>query len=299
METLKKNIILCFLIIAVQQVWAEGFVIESSFGYRNGKMKEYLYKKDGELLSRLDWDLFGILFFNIDANLSLNDFSIENSLLLGVPEISTGKMYDYDWYNGDGEPFTHYSFHEGNSSSVIDEKISLKYKAFENDLLSVFPIAGFQYRKTYITARNGHYEYPSQRGDLTGNIISYSQNLFIIWTGFETDFFKGNLFSLKAIFEFSPFEWASCIDNHYKKNMIYKDTMNDFFKAFSIKLRTDGNFWNDSSIFIELDFFLQNEMDGSSFEKTSSGKDFIQINSIGGTSTYHFSLSFGYRILIS
>ncbi len=320
---MKQSInILAFLLIASLSLFAEDMLeVKASFstGLDLGLGYEYVFektennKKDYKTLSRLDWPILPSAVFNINAEIiSPHGFHVFGSININVPS-NTGKMEDRDYQNSDN-PQMLTDFSQSNCKLKEGLKCNIfiawlfpltKNTSPNKTKIYIEPILGFRYYSHKWLASDGFYQSKytdggvkpdTKKTKLYGNGAEYHQKLYLPNFGIAFKFNFPQNWELKNTIQVCPNLLAHCVDQHFKRNIIF----NDFFllKGFSFHLdlsieKAINKFF---LIFFAGDFSAIRSYNGYTV-RTEYGK--ITGKSISGTalylSTYKIGVSFRYK----
>ena len=227
------------------------FSVTPQFEIANGVINEYVFDtaclNTDNKESQLDWNLKTIAIFNIQANFDfLRYISVGLSASASVPQRS-GFMQDYDWLNSLGDLYGHPEWlnddptEETNFSDSInhlDKSINFKVSLGGNIYLpaefKITPLISYYYEFIRFTASGGYtcYKWNDYEIEpLTGNVISYQQEIhaFLLGVNIYADGIPRT--SIKLNFEISPkITFLNAIDFHYGNKGSYGTAYWDQFK---------------------------------------------------------------------
>ncbi len=204
--------------------------LNSSLVY--GSLGEYVYS-GSRTVSRLDWDMQGIVFtgFSINAEISKSCI-IHAEFNYGISD-DAGRIRDYDWENSDS--LTNYSNHRCILEKAFTFKASAGYRLSLSDSITLTPdlfISAFDIK---LTALDGYYQYPPDSApiDLYGTVISYRQRYLIQGIGITA------ALSLKKIKVSAELAYGFCgkcraVDSHHLRDTDFYDSF-DSVKMFSAR----------------------------------------------------------------
>lgn len=213
------------------------------FGYLNGQINELLYyNSSNSLESRLDWDVTApLISFDTEIDIKNLYFNLSTQTIF-LSNNKSGFMQDYDWlkYNSTSNKYelTNYSKH----TNYLDEFYKINFSAgynFDFPVCIFTPYALLSSEEIKFSAYDGYTQYaPSSekwspdipKNYLSGNIISYSQNIFSLGIGAKTQFNLFNKASINFNFDIKPYVNYLSYDFHIKKSVIYAD--NFFFSLY-------------------------------------------------------------------
>ena len=257
----KKLILISFLIFSLSSIFASGrrqtklFSLDSSLGFRNIVLKEYVYASD-HTTSRLDWQAPFVPVVSVGGRFNIYNAIIDLSVLSAIP-VKIGKMEDWDWLtSSDYSRATRYSFHDLITSKHFDAEAKIGYDFNLLDFgvpfdLSIIPQVGFLYRNQKYEAQDGYTQYASDgsfwdssldKTYIRGIALTYEQMDLMPFVHLEANFklvgesnslkmfsgFRGKVFA-----RFYPYIYASAMDNHYMRSSRVSYTgyqFNDYMK---------------------------------------------------------------------
>lgn len=196
-----------------------------STGLLNGESEEYAYSnyfgKD-QKVSKLTWDLKNVFMVGAETSIGL---SRRVSLNFGGwinANNGSGDMSDYDWYNGDDQPWTDKTDHSTDLEEgiMLDANIDVLLLSRENYALS--GVVGFRHDKFRWNAYDGSGVYSSwwdpgdraQDVEQPGKNISYKQELYVPYLGLKFDYNK-NKWTIRSYVRASLWAWGEATDTHY------------------------------------------------------------------------------------
>jgi outer membrane protease len=207
--------------------------------YGQGEEIVYMDANTDDKVSQLLWDIKPLVYAGIDVGVDWQQAEkrwglfTDASFKFGFPGAS-GIMEDRDWdafslFNIDNPKWlTNYSEHDNRTDSalLIDADLGISFRLSEFILLKTY--IAYSYMSFSWAASGGSYLYPPGGRwfeEPAGSVVTYQQNWHIISPALA---FYGKFnryfdieFSLKA----SPFIWCVADDTHYKKNILFTDTM--------------------------------------------------------------------------
>jgi outer membrane protease len=221
-----------------------GFSLSPAFGFLYGQSDEIVYKYPGRDLyqSLLIWDLKPLVYAGLKADFGQvnpfekNGFFGELSFKIGLP-LRTGTLEDWDWFNNKADYSTHFSRHDAFSRNAILSDVSAGYSWRLNDFIALCAFGEFSFMHFSWSARDGYAQYPP--GDntenyppwnenlpkfyLSGEVLVYTQDWFIISPGLSLEWNNNHLFSLKGLINYSPLIYCIDRDDHLLRNITYWD----------------------------------------------------------------------------
>ncbi len=238
-------------------------------GAKAEKMTESVYS-NGETASELVWSDIVDAVFDVSLGLNFIGISADFGFSAGVP-LKCGTLEDSDFTN---EVRTQYSKHD----IVIDRDFSASARLgyeFEFWKISATPFLAFEYRTSKFSARDGHFEYPTESGEMSGIVISYEQEFFIPGLGARI-WLDGGSWKFMADFAFHPFIRINTTDSHFLRSVQFYDTFkNCLGYSFDVGVRR-GNFFAKSGIRM----IFEKEGETSSCNIGKSDNSFIESKDI-------------------
>ena len=227
------------------------FQIMPQFQIANGVIKEYVFEdaclNTDNKESQLAWNVKTIAIFNVQANFDiLRYISVGLSASASVPQRS-GFMQDYDWLNSIGDRYgfpqwleddptelTNFSDSINRLNKSINFKVSLGGNIYLPFDFKITPLVSYYYEFIRFTASGGYTSYKwndFEIGTLTGDVISYQQeiNAFLLGLNVTADGIPRT--SVKLNFEISPkTTFLNAVDFHYTNQGSYGTAFWDQFK---------------------------------------------------------------------
>lgn len=210
------------------------------FSYGYADIYEYVYyKRNGDWwkMSELDWDMRNTRSFGGTAQFKSDILHFDvryEQLFFNTP----GFMQDYDWLNDDDpEHLTNYSIHDNEivKHHDFEIEIGIPIKVSKNKIVLTI---GLQRMLTMMDGVDGWKTYESENWEkkaFTGNVISYRQEMQVLWTGVTADILIKPGFDWTTSIAFNPFVFSECFDDHWAKSWFYYDTPDS---GVGIKVRT-------------------------------------------------------------
>ncbi len=217
-----------------------------STGLLNGESEEYAYSnftgKDGKV-SKLTWDLKNVFMVGAETSIGLNQrVSLNFGGWINANK-GSGDMSNYDWYNGDNQPWTDKTDHSTDleEGMMLDANIDILLLSRENYALS--GVVGFRHDKFRWNAYDGRGEYSYNPGDrvmdveLPGKNITYKQELYAPYLGLNFDYNR-NKWTVRSYVRASLWAWGEATDTHHRLawNFTPKEDVGDFEKDKNYKV---------------------------------------------------------------
>lgn len=217
------------------------FGVQASFGYLTGQAKEHVYDYDGvrgarRQLSRLDWDLEGILMGGVNGTLRVADRLTFNAGFWIPLTEGDGQMEDYDWENVHSSRNTHYSLSDVDVTEGYIFDLNMAFDVFRNDWFTGRIYAGYK-QDGWVWEDHGIYllypEYGYVPYYLHGeHTIRYEQEISMPYIGASADLVWGGL-TLSAYCSYSPLVYAKDWDDHLSRGLHFEEEFEhgDMFAA--------------------------------------------------------------------
>jgi len=310
-------IVLLVLVFVPVSTWAafqagviagprDGDVVSSAFqtslGLLNGEAKEHVYDYDTgrrRQLSRLDWDLKGILMGGFNGSVRVMDkLTINGGLWTALSE-GTGEMDDYDWLDPNSSDWTHYSLSDVDVTAgfIFDLNVAWDLITWEEVTARVY--AGYKQNHWEWQDRGVYLLYPEYGyvpeplyGD---NMINYEQTFNIPYLGGSADWVMGDL-TLSGYLTYSPIVSAEDKDQHVARTLNFKETFDggDMF-GLGLEARyafTEG-FWQNIFVSAALDYqkvdLIIGDMEVTNYTTGESGGE----KNVAGIENEYLVLSVG------
>ncbi len=308
--------------------------VEPLFGLKYGQIDEFVFAKKSyysdDKLSELNWEIKPELFAGIKTDFGYKGAFMEIGFLYGIP-MGTGNMLDSDWYNlqiknaGEYQYKTHYSESDNYLKHDFSLSVSTGYKfdAVNGEFcrIRIKPDVSFEYNNFSFNGKNGYAWYGKKTPsyyessesaqtptyDFSGkDVIDYSRQSYIIWTGFDLELEFLKKITVNAGFQISPYIYAESIDIHYltKDGTVYLDATSGFFKVYNWSAGLAYEVNSRNSLSLLADFFLEDLLRGDdytkSYESYKKNNNFNPETTInkpveGGASANYFSISISWK----
>ena len=211
------------------------FSFGPQFGLISGQALEIVYSMPedtkNDFYSELIWDMKPVFYYGIQAEFSRVDpmkspgfFSVL-SFKNGIPADS-GDMEDRDWLWPSNSDLTRYSRHTNKTNEFLqlDAAVGVSFPTNFN-LIKLF-ISGSWMRFSF-SGRNGYGIYndrdPKEQDFSGETVIRYQQDWLLIAAGFSAGTYIFYPFSFNVSFQISPLTYCAAIDNHIKRNTVFRD----------------------------------------------------------------------------
>lgn len=204
--------------------------ISLSAGWLGGESREYVYDTiSGRKLSQLNWKIRRVPVLKAGITLDIGNWLTVNAGGWASLSSGYGVMDDYDWLGTGGSGWNNWSHHPYTHVNYANEyDVNLKFWLIRHAHFRVGLMSGFQQTRFSWTADGGHYDYYNHTH--TGNFppgpnIGYSQNFSVPYTGLVGQYWYQN-FELNARVKYSPLVSARDSDEHYARQIIFRDRIN-------------------------------------------------------------------------
>lgn len=314
----KRLLVLLVLVLVPVSGWAalqaavmagprNGAAVSSAFqasmGVLGGEAKEHVYDTDTgsrRQLSRLDWDLSGIVMGGVNGSVRVMDKLTLNGGIWSAVTEGGGEMDDYDWLEPSSSDWTHYSLSDVDVTEgyILDLNAAWDLLVWED--LTARAVAGYKYN-TWTWEDRGVYllypEYGYVPEPLYGeNGINYEQEFNIPYLGVSADWAIGDL-TVSGYIHFSPIVSATDKDQHVARTLNFTETFDggDMLGAgMEARYAFTEGFWKNIFVSAALDYqkvdLIVGDMAVVNYTtgETGSGKDVAGIEneyvtfSVGG-----------------
>jgi len=296
------------------------FSLGTQFGFVHGQAFELVYpvpeETMGELLSELKWDMKSVFyygakfdFFRTDV-MSASGFFSSVSFKTGIPG-DTGIMEDRDWMSVENNALTNFSSHTNRTREFYWLDFALGASIPVRSYFYLKPFLSGSWMHFAFTARNGYLEYARKKTSntyfpiydnpdketLSGDVIRYQQDWFLIALGFSMGTKILSPFSFDLSFQISPFTYCAAKDEHLaeSKKIDYYD-----FTSWGLFLEPAGVFsFSVERIDLSLEFAYRyiGRTKGETHIKNDNGSYSLAINGAGsGLSLFNANLLVRIRI---
>ncbi len=195
-----------------------------STGLLNGKSEEYLYTDafgGTSKVSKLTWDIKNVMMVGGEASVGLTErLSFNFGGWINTTD-GSGSMDNYDWYNGDDEPWTDKSDHGTDVDRALMLDANFDIILYQKENFKVSGIIGFRHDQFKYSAYSGDglYSYvpgdKSQNAEFYGNTNSYKQELYAPYIGLDMGYQKEK-WQVKSYIKVTPYAWGKAEDTHHK-----------------------------------------------------------------------------------
>ena len=285
------------------------------FGLLNGYVKEYVFdktcKNTDNMMSRLNWDVLFIPYFEGDITFDLFKYLYINANgRIGIPTDS-GFMQDYDWLNSvtngwqqdDPTELTNYSKHTNHLDSYFNWSIKLGGNAINNNTLKLSPFIGYKQvymdflcGKGYTIYKWNNYE---KRPLNKPKGIRYSQYKKSLLLGVQFDWNISKNFTFNTYIQLIPgVASLHAIDIHYLTSTAYLDYFEKFFElewkgTFFVNLNKNHKI--GISAYVDFIPLIKGISGMGLYTNNKLPDNFTGISSEGGTERLLYSFSLIYQ----
>ncbi len=266
-------------------------------GRESGKVLEKAYSSGGSLISQLDWDIKPLYYAGTQIKIRLAQRLCLNGGLWSGINAKTGSMEDRDWSLYGTE--TNYSKHDAYLDSARFMDVNAGYTFYHDDI-SLTPLVGYATMRLKWHARDGYLEYPpgSAPESVWGTVISYRQEYSFPYAGLHAGYRPWRPFSVSAALFLSSYVYCQAVDNHYRRNLDFYDTMRDGRYLF-LHLRGGWDINAGLTLSLSLSYTAIYDLRGDSYSvNTSTGAASTVVKGGAGAfyETWGLGLSLSHRI---
>jgi len=219
--------------------WFSELNIAIASGVSYTHIGEFVYKKSGGgfvPLSRLDWS--NLLLWTADAhiNYDIKRFRMLFDFTAAMPVFHTAHMQDKDWKQLNGT-LTDFSEHPVRLDSHFGTQTGFVYRIWDLNTFSAGMGAAFAYKSTELTARDGIKHLPAPQLKLSGDLISYRQELYLPELVLFSEWKPHPVFEALLMLYVSPIGFAQTLDTHFDYNRASGSSKKpDIHKQFSDRM---------------------------------------------------------------
>lgn len=291
-------------------------------GVLNGNINEYVYLfgeclNDDGLLSRLDWDVKNIFFYEQKIQMDIAKYIYLGLDIFSAFAKKSGNMQDYDWLNSttkawkDDDPteITNYSIHDNylKGFNKFNLSLGLNFFLIPKTVLSAF--LQYEYACINFSASDGFRTYKSENWDLIrfeGKVISYKQifNAAFIGLSLRTKIIPHIL--INTDIAISPFlTIIDSYDYHWIRNTVFRDNIINSF-ALKTSAGIQFNFAKHHNIGLNASLSYLPISIGEDSTKlldadgniSSNSKEWAVQSCFGGTSNFLWSIALSYTFTL-
>lgn len=316
----------CFLLIllAGASLWAETTLsLSPVFTWSYTDIGEYVYLHPShKKLSQLDWDAHNIIQYGVKAEFTHNRFMASMDFAMAVQD-ECGLMQDYDWMfakmtNPPHPATTLTEFSEHPVTLFEKNRFDVKagWKIIRKPKFSLGAGVGFQYLKTYLHGHDGYLQHSNYyinpvesdyspynpdrpKRYVSGNVISYQQEIESFWLDVRADFILSPFFNITVEGGISPWQLINCDDYHFMNDISYVWYYDNPHSSvmFRASLSACLSFARRSSFILSGGLQSLPYSDGNSYIHSLSNMSLLS-GQLGGTSYLGWDVSLSYRIRI-
>lgn len=324
-RTFRRICLALALLLCAAGAWAETTLsLSPVFTWSYADLREYVYLYPSyKKLSQLDWDAHNVIQYGARTDVMHNRFLVSAEVAV-VQKGESGLMQDYDWMFAKmtNPPYpesemTEFSEHPVTilEKNMIDVRAA--WKIFVKPKFSLAAGGGFQYLKTYLHGHDGYLQhsnylaYPTvddyspydpdrPKWYVSGNVISYQQEIESLWLDVRADFKFTPSFTLTVDAGISPWQLIDCDDYHFTSNNSYVWYYDNPQSSvmFRASLSAGFAFTRRSSLVLSAGFQSLPYADGNSYVHSSNTELNLYTGQLGGTGYQSWDVSLSYRIRI-
>ncbi|EIY5162703.1 omptin family outer membrane protease [Klebsiella variicola] len=202
--------------------------VNTSIGFLGANSKEYVYDVDsGRKISELNWKARNATIIKGDISWDPLLWLTLNARGWTTFSSSKAKMDDFDWQDANQAHWTDWS-HSPNTNLNYANELDLNAKTWliKEHIHKVGAVIGYQQTRFSWTAFGGHYQYNNGNdvGDFPNRSrgIGYQQKFSMPYFGLAGSYRYKEL-ELNSIFKFSPWVMAKDNDEHYMRNLTFRE----------------------------------------------------------------------------
>jgi outer membrane protease len=286
--------------------------MNAQFGMLWGQAEEQVfYNSDSDrLTSQLLWDVKPLWYTGMNLEFSRKDpaagpgiFSAL-SVKFGIPG-NSGVMEDRDWLTPGGD-LTNYSLHNNLSNGTMFLDLLTGLSAPLGQSLVFRFLLGPSYMHLAWTAYDGYYRYSENSSipledsvppvPLSGAMISYSQDWFLLICNFSVQLFPNRLFSGILFCNAGPVIRFVAKDDHHEKKSGYYDEISG---GYTLEPGGEFRFSPMKNFSLVLHFSWRSVIaasHGSSFSRSAGTGDWIFTGNISGGRFQTMDMGIGLEI---
>lgn len=217
--------------------------VSVGLGLLNGQAKEKAYY-EGEKLSQLNWDLKQVPTLHLGLTFHPSEWLSLDAR--GWTQMGKGRshMKDYDWMDGEDEPWTDYSDHPDTKvKKAWQAEFTATVWALKREDLALGAMLGYQRSEFGWEAKGGRFIYSSEDGfrDEIGEVpaklkgISYEQTFDTPYIGLVGLYTHDN-WELEGRFKYSQWVKARQYDQHHLRDLTFTGQNDNRGKMQSLAL---------------------------------------------------------------
>lgn len=296
------------------------FSIEPGLGYKGGNIGEYVFTitstgksvdyapSETKQLSYLQWDIYSLIFAELDFGLTYKAFQAQIHGEIGLP-MKAGKMGDYDWGSTKGHQ-THFSTHPTKLTShlVAGGTVGWEFSS-PNRQLQFIPLVGFSWQKTSMLAYDGYKQYVSDKlwettpwtDDLEkeyfdGDVINYEHEVFQVDCIFRIIYNHNPQLYFNLEGSIHPVIAAFGYDTHILRNEQFLDYNMKGSMGFGAALAMGYQVLPKQWLTIKLHYDYLPVVTGQTYAKNTSQKSYHPSSGTkGGASHWFVGVTLGWK----
>lgn len=292
--------------VAKEQRFQVGSVEMSlGVGLLNGQSQEKVYD-EGEKLSQLNWSLKHVP--TLHMGLAYHPLTWLSLDVRGWTQVGKGNghMKDYDWLDGAGEDWTHYSSHpDTRVKKAWQAEVGATAWAFKRDDMALGVMLGYQRSELGWQARGGRYLYSSDDGfrDVSGQVpagvkgATYEQTYETPFVGLVAAYGYRN-WMLEGRFKHSQWVKARDFDQHHLRHITFSGNNGNRGRMQSMALGLTWQARPSLSVKAGVDYQVYAEAKGSTRLKDLNSGETVHFRGKAGSQssrTISSSLAVNYR----
>jgi len=238
-------------------------------GIKRGILYENVFS-GSKKVSELEWQLHNCWYTGISTEFTImRKIALQADFAYGFND-ETGSMSDSDWETT-GERYS-YSSHSCEMDKALFVSINSGWIFKPTANIGLIPFLGFDAYSIGVSAHNGYIQlYSPYPTDQYGMVVLYRQKCIVPELGFMVDY---EFYDVKLLLMTSYGRWgiARAIDNHYKTDVDYYDSINNIQKL-EVGAVIDYNFSEKYFIRAKSSFTYIPSVRGSGYSvDTATGK---------------------------
>jgi outer membrane protease len=248
--------------------------VSMGLGLLSGQSKEKVYD-EGEKLSQLNWAIKQVPTLHLGVTFNPSEWLSLDAK--GWTQMGKGRshMKDYDWMDGEDEPWTDYSDHPDTKvKKAWQAEFAATVWAFKREDLALGAMLGYQHSEFSWEAKGGRFTYSSDDGfrDITGEIpaklksISYEQTFSTPFVGLVGLYTHDN-WTLEGRFKYSQWVKARDDDQHHLRNVTFTGNNGNRGKMQSLAMGVSYRLTPQLSLKGSVDYQKYAEAKGSILSK--------------------------------
>ncbi|ETO93396.1 omptin family outer membrane protease [Legionella oakridgensis] len=276
---------------------ADKLSINTALGYLGGEANEYVYDEDTHWkVSQLNWKIKRAAIIKGEINYDVLTWLTANAS--GWTTLTTGQasMDDYDWLNPNQINWTDWSHHENTDLRYANDiDFNLRGWVLQNNHLKLGMTTGYKRTSFSFLAKGGCFQYSN--GTFIGCFpynepgLGYQQKFNTVYLGLAGNYSINNL-EFNAVLKFSPWVWATDVDQHYLRNLTFKEH-GDNSNFYSAGIMAGYYITHHTKIFAEATYnrFTNGKADTEIVDNRDG--TYTYLNNTAGLGNKNYSLAIG------